>query len=112
MKKLIFTLTLVVLFISSNAAHAELSIVNCNSHLGTDHNLSLVIVNNSLREIRIQTLESRIKALVPRKLMNQCIEGRTLFAILGSHTTLELDDAILSGGEGLLKMDDEEFGCK
>ncbi len=111
MKKLIFTLTVVILTISSYGAYAELTIVNCNSHLGTDHNLSLVIVDNSLREIRVQTLESRLKALIPRKLMNQCIEGRTLFAILGSHSTLELDDAILSGGEGLLKMDDEEFGC-
>lgn len=71
MKKLILPSILAFGF-SQSVAFAQFEMVRCYSTLGTDHDLSLVIVNSALREIRTSSLESnRAKALIPRKVMNQ-----------------------------------------
>ena len=111
MKKLILSSILGLLFCNS-AVFAQFEMVHCSSTLGTDHDLSLVIVNSSLREIRMSSLESsNAKALIPRKIMNQSTSEKSLYKIVGSDVLVEMENKILNGEAGRLRIDDEDFNC-
>jgi len=111
MKKLILPSILAFGF-SQSVAFAQFEMVRCYSTLGTDHDLSLVIVNSALREIRTSSLESnRAKALIPRKVMNQSTAEKSLYTIIGSDVLVEIENKILNGEAGRLKIDAEDFNC-
>ena len=111
MKKLIIP-SIMAFFIANTSAFAQFEMVQCSSTLGTDHNLSLVIVNNTLREIRVGSLETnRAKALIPRKIMNQSTAEKTLYSIVGSDVLVEIENKILNGEAGRLNIDAEDFNC-
>ena len=111
MKKIFLFIT-VVLTALTTTAQAQFEMVRCYSTVGPDRELSLVIVNSTLREIRvISTSSERQRALVPRKMMNQSIPGKTLYTIVGSDVLVEIENKILNSETGILKIDAEDFNC-
>jgi hypothetical protein len=111
MKKIFFSASIVLLTLSSSA-FAQFEMVRCQSILGAERDLSLVIVNSALKEIRpISNNTERARALIPRKIMNQCMPGKTLYTIVGSDILVEIENKILNGEAGILKVDAEDFNC-
>lgn len=111
------TLSIVSLFLSislfSSMAHAGLETITCTSMQGSNHELTLIIANNDLKQIRISSAigGSFPRAFIPQKLANQNIQGLTLYTIAGMEGLMEVDNAILEGNSGIVRLSEENFSC-
>lgn len=106
------TCFIMLTFCIISVAKAEMSTINCSSTLGTDHNLVLITINHSLKQIRIPNfMDNGFKALVPNKLPNQCFEGKTLYAIANSKSMIEVENKVLDSESGQVRLDEEIFNC-
>lgn len=93
------------------SAHAEYSMVNCDSIRGTNRSLTLVVVNQDVKQVRVQTNGSRQRALIPNKILNQNIDGVTLYTVVGLSGFMEVENKVLEGNGGIVKLADDEFSC-
>jgi len=110
MKKLSLILSLTASVLFSVAAQAEYTFVNCQSNQGKPHNLTLILANQNLVQVRIR-VGTRPRALMPTKLGNQDVQGATLYSVRGMVGVMEVDNQILTGNGGLIKFTNDEFSC-
>jgi hypothetical protein len=102
---------LAIVFLSA-FAHADYSKITCDSIRGTDHILTLVVVNQDVKQVRVQTAGSRVHPFVPIRVNNQNIDGVTLYTLNGGVTGfLEVENEVLSGNSGQVRLLGDEFSC-
>lgn len=112
MKNLSLSLALFTLATISLSAHAEYNVVNCDSIRGTSHMLTLVVVDQNLKQVRIQSSNARRStALMPVKIINQNIKGITLYTVAGLPGLMKVDNQVLTGNGGLVDLANDEFSC-
>lgn len=111
MIKLIPLLALVSLIAFSSLAHAEFNLITCDSVRGTNTALTLVVLNQDVKQVRVQSNGSRVRALVPNKIINQNIEGVTLYTIVGLTGFMEVENQVLNGNGGYIRLSNDEFSC-
>ena len=112
MKNLSLTLALLTILAATSVAHAELNMINCDSIRGTNHSLVLVVANQDLKQIRIQSNNGgRSQAILPSKLINQNINGITLYTLLGQTGFMKVDNQVLAGNGGYVELANDEFSC-
>lgn len=95
----------------STAALANYNVVNCDSTQGTDHSLTLIVVNNDVKQVRVLSPGHRTRALVPTRVINQNIEGSTLYTLIGIPGFMEVENKVLEGNRGFVKLSNDEFSC-
>lgn len=98
-------------FLSMSAMAADYSIVNCSSVSGNARALRLIIVNQEIQQVRIRVNSHRERALTPARVQDQNVEGFTLYSFAGSPALMEVENQILSGDAGTLKLANEELSC-
>ena len=111
MKKLSLILSLMTTILFSLNARAEYNLVNCSSIQGTPHQMTLVLANQNLLQIRIR-IGTRARAFMATKQEVQNVEGVTLYSVRGVAGVMELDNQILTGNSGLVKFPKDEFSCQ
>jgi hypothetical protein len=109
LKKLISLLFISIISTSSFAAY---EIVNCDSIRGTNRSLSLIIVNNDVKQIRfLNPGSNRPMALMTRKLNIQNFPELTIYSAMGISSLIKVENNILAGNGGLVSIDSDEFSC-
>jgi hypothetical protein len=104
----VFSLALIVSF----NAEASLSTLNCGSTMGAGNELLLFVANQNLLQVRVLTNNgSHQRALLVNKLANQNIKGVTLFTIAGSSELLEVENVVLDGQDGHVRLAGDTFSC-
>lgn len=106
----LLALSVLGLSLFSSIVRAEYNFVNCDSIRGTPHQMTLILANQNLLQIRIKT-GTRARSLMATKLANQNVEGVTLFTVSGVVGLMEVDNQILAGNGGLVKFSNDEFSC-
>lgn len=107
------TLTSLILFsIISTSAFAGMEIVNCDSIRGTNQAISLIVVNQDIKQVRIlNPASNRPHALLASKLNVQNIPNITLYRLMGLPTLMKVDNKVLEGNGGLVSFGSDEFSC-
>lgn len=109
MKKTIFAfITFSTITFNVNAGT---NLVNCNSIIGTNRNVILVVVDNVLRQIRVQPNSSHPQAFFPHKVTNSNIDGVSIYTVRGMIGFLQVENQILEGNPGLIKLANDELTC-
>jgi hypothetical protein len=106
MKKLSLVLSLMIA-VNVNAAFDS---ATCSSIQGTPHQITLVMANQNLLQVRFRA-GTRSKALMVTKLPDQNAEGVTIYNVNGVVSLMEVDNQILSGNGGIVKFSNDEFSC-
>ena len=106
MKKIIALIALT----ASTLSFAAYETVSCDSIRGTNNTLMLIVVNKDVKQLRV-TSGLRTRALVPRRLINQNIEGKTLYSVSSVLGLMEVDNKLLEGNGGLVRLANDEFSC-
>ncbi len=89
---------------------ADFKFVNCSSAT-TGHALRLILVDQEIQQVRIRINSHRERALMPTKAADQNIEGVTVYSFANTTAVMEVDNTILSGNGGTLKMANDELSC-
>lgn len=106
-------LTIAILLTLTNTSHAAYEVVNCDSIRGTNHSLSLIYVESTLMQVRIQSINSgRPHTLLPVKINNQNFPGYTLYTVAGTSSILKIENKIQEGNGGLVSFSNDEFSCQ
>lgn len=104
------TLIAIIALTTSTLSFASFNTVNCDSVRGTNNSLSLIIVDHSLKQIRVIN-GLRVKALVPSKVVNQELNGVTLYSVSGVVGLMKVENKVLEGNGGLVSLSNDEFSC-
>jgi hypothetical protein len=103
----IFTLIMVGI-----TAKAEYLTVNCFSNRGTDHELTLIIANNDVKQVRISlSTGNHPYPMMITRLENQNIEGKTLYSLHGAAGLMEVENTIFAAQYGQVRMLGDVFSC-
>lgn len=111
MNKILSGTILSITLLLSLSAHADYNTINCESIRGTGHILSLIVFNQDLKQVRVEANNRRPHPLVPTKVSIQSIEGITVYSLLGMASLLEVDNKVLEGNGGIVKLENDEFSC-
>lgn len=111
MKNIFTQSALLSLVLFSSMAKADVTMINCDSIRGTQRSLTLVVFNQELKQVRVLSNGSRPRPLIPNKLINQNIEGVTLYTLVGLPGFLQVENKVLEGNGGLIRLDSDEFSC-
>jgi hypothetical protein len=103
-------LILLVTFLTANSAFANYQLVNCDSIVGTENSMQLIVVNNDVKQIRV-TSGMRTKAFIPNKLQIQNIENKTIYTVVGIPGLFQVENTVLNDGGGIVQFANDEFSC-
>lgn len=108
--KIFFTLSLFLVAIASQAK-AEYLTMNCLSQTSPDQELTLIILDQNIRQIHVQINGSLPSPLLVSKLANQNIDGVTLYSIQSVSNLMEVENKVLAGQTGTLRISNNSFFC-
>lgn len=111
MKNIIFISTIFTMTIFASFANAQINIINCDGLNGTNNSLTLVVLGQNLKQIRVQTNGSLPRAFIPNRILHQNINGIILYTITGMSGMLEVDNQVLAGEAGIVRLENDEFSC-
>ncbi len=109
MKTCMLALLVSLTFLATAVNATDFRIANCGSPTG--HALRLIIVDQNVLQVRIMVRPHREWALTPTRAADQNIEGVTLYTFGNNSAVMEVDNTILSGNGGTLKMANDELSC-
>ncbi len=109
--KLSSILALLTLTVFTSVAHADYNVINCDSIRGTDHVMTLIVVNQDLKQVRVETTGNRPRPYIPTKVANQNVEGITLYALGEVAGLMEVDNQVLEGNGGQVRLLNDVFSC-
>jgi hypothetical protein len=105
--------SLMVLFFSlffSSVSSANMQIVNCDSLALDNQTLSLVIFDSKLKQIRLGTEGALSHAFMPQLL--HVMRHVSMYKIMGSPSLMYVDNAILQGSGGQVRIEGAVFRCE
>ena len=107
-KFFIFTVSLMAL---ASQAKAEYLTMSCLSQTSPNRELTLFIENGNIKRIDVQLNGSLPSALMVSKLANQNIEELTLYSIQSVASLMEVENKVLTGQTGTLRINYDSFFC-
>ncbi len=117
MKKLLLTLFVLTLSLSTSTVMADTAIVTCNKVQNAPSNshilntLYLAMKGQDVATVRVRLYNSRMRSLVATKLPAQDAPNFTSYAVQGFSAPMEVDNQILEGKTGLVHIGELDFSC-
>lgn len=112
MKKMTILATLLTIAVMiSSTAHAALTTLDCTSTRGTDNELVVFVADQNLVQVRVVVNGHHSRVIAFNKLAVQKTEGVTTYSILGAGGLLEVENDVLLGLNGDIKLAGERFSC-
>lgn len=110
--KSIFFSFLTCLFISSQVfATPNYKIAHCESILGNNQLLQLIIFNKDVRQITIQTPGHLAKPFITTRVLQQNNENLTLYTVSGLDGFMQVENSVLHNENGYVRFSHDEFYC-
>ncbi|MBY0517069.1 MAG: hypothetical protein K2P81_09185 [Bacteriovoracaceae bacterium] len=100
-----------ILTLSFSQAFAQYETVSCDSIRGTGNMMLLVIANKELKQVRVSVGGSMPRALLINRIHGQSIPDVTLYTVSGSSELLEIQNSVLDGIGGYVKLAGDELSC-
>lgn len=109
MKKFLVLAASLIAF--SIQAQAEYTTVSCQSRSNPDRDLTLIIVNQDIKQVRVQSGGSLPRVFMANKLTNQSVEGLILYTVQSVPGLMEVESKILVGEGGSVRLNSDSFYC-
>lgn len=119
--KSLFTLSLLTLslvtFSLSSTARANAVFISCNKiqnsadNARTPNTLLLAMRGQDIATVLVRVLNSRMRSLTATKLPVQDIPNFTSYAVQGFSSPMTVDNQILEGKVGVVRIGDLDFSC-
>lgn len=104
----LFTVSLLTF---SLQARAEYLTMSCLSQTSPNRELTLLIVDQDIKQVRISINGSLPRAFLTNKIINQNTPGLTLYSIQAIGKPMKVENKVLEGLSGLVRISNDRFFC-